>query len=213
MSPSSSAAWQVVVPVKGVDGAKTRLAAPHGVDRGLLAVAMALDTLESVCRVVAPSRVHVVTADDQFAAAATELGTSVIPDPRDDGLLGAIAAGLDSLPEDSPTAVLLGDLPGLRPEELDAALTRAQEHPRAFVPDRHGTGTVLLTGGPGIRHDPHFGADSAAGHEAAGYVRLDLRLPTLRTDVDLAEDLAAVLRMGTGRHTAALLGAAIDETA
>jgi 2-phospho-L-lactate guanylyltransferase len=213
MNQPSPAAWHVVVPVKGVVGAKTRLAPPHGVDRGHLAVAMALDTLESVCRVISPERVHVVTADAQFASAARELGTLVVADPADDGLLGAIGAGLHSLPSGSPTAVLLGDLPALRADELAAALAAAEAHPRAFVPDRHGTGTVLITGAPGIRLIPHFGTDSAAAHETAGHVRLDLPLPTLRTDVDLAEDLAAVLRMGTGRHTAALLGAAIDETA
>ncbi|MEO7070084.1 MAG: 2-phospho-L-lactate guanylyltransferase, partial [Nostocoides sp.] len=174
MSPSSPAAWHVVVPVKGVVGAKTRLAPPHGVDRGRLAVAMALDTLESVCRVIAPGRVHVVTADDQFASAATELGTHVVADPADDDLLEAIAAGLGVLTPGSPTAVLLGDLPALRPEELAAALAEADQHQRAFVPDRRGTGTVLLTGAPGIRLAPHFGADSAAAHEAAGYVRLEL---------------------------------------
>lgn len=212
MSSSARTEWHVVVPVKGVVGAKSRLAPPDGVDRGHLAVAMALDTLEAVCRVVAPGRVRVVTSDAWFAAAARDLGTLVVADPSG-GLLGAVAAGLDDLGPDALTAVLLGDLPALRPEHLRRALSAAEDHPRAFVPDRQGTGTVLLTGAPGIPFVPHFGTGSAAAHEVAGYTRLDLALPSLRTDVDVAEDLAAVLRLGTGRHTAGLLSAAIDATA
>ena len=213
MNQTPAVTWHVVIPVKGVAGAKTRLAPPHGVDRGRLALAMALDTIEAVCRVTSPDRVHVVTGDRQLGSAAKDLGTDVVPEPDGGGLLGAVATGLDQLAADSPTAVLLGDLPALRPHQLRRALAVAGQHQRAFVPDRQGTGTVLLAGAPGIRHEPHFGTGSAAAHERAGYARLELSLPSLRTDVDVAEDLAAVLRMGVGRHTTALLGAAIDATA
>ncbi len=213
MSAPSPADWHVVVPVKGVVGAKSRLVPPRGVDRGELAVAMALDTVESVCRVVAPGRVHVVTSDARFAEAAAGLGTVVVPDPVGAGLHRAVAAGLADLARGTHRAVLLGDLPALRPEELRQALTVAASHPLAFVPDRQETGTVLVTAAPGIRHTPHFGPGSAAAHETAGYTRLDLALSSLRTDVDLAEDLAAVLRLGTGRHTARLLGAPVDARA
>lgn len=213
MSSTSHAEWHVVVPVKGVAGAKSRLAPPRGVDRGDLAVAMALDTVESVCRVVAPGRVRVVTSDARFAGAAAELGTVVVPDPVVAGLLGAVRAGLAGVAVDTYRAVLLGDLPALRPEELRHALTVAERHARAFVPDRQDTGTVLVTATPGTPHTTCFGAGSAAAHEAAGYTRLDLAMSSLRTDVDLAEDLAVALRLGTGRHTAALLGAAIEATA
>ena len=82
-----------------------------------------------------------------------------------------------------PTAVLLGDIPTLRPKDLIEALSACAVHPRALVPDASGTGTVLLSAlSPQDLH-PRFGADSAREH-ARDCVRLDLDLPALRTDVD-----------------------------
>lgn len=200
--------WHVVLPVKGSVGAKTRLAPPPGVDRGALALAMAADTLAAVCLVVPAARVVVVTSDPAVAAPARRTGARVVADPGT-GLVAAVGAGLGSLPAHEPRAVLLGDLPALRPEALVAALMAASGHRRSFVADRRGSGTTLITAAAGAEHHPRFGEGSAARHEAAGYSRLEVEAPTLRTDVDDAADLLAVLRLGCGPATTALLGTSV----
>ncbi len=95
--------------------------------------------------------------------------------------------------EPGAVAVLLGDLPALRPNELGAALRAAERHERAMVPDAAGTGTTLITSLRGECHSPAFGPGSRAAHRAAGYVEVDLpRSSGLRSDVDTREDLSAL---------------------
>lgn len=197
--------WVVVVPVKPAAEGKSRLAGFLGpTERAALARAMALDTIEAAAATPGVVRVLVVTADAEIRASVP----FVVDDPGG-GLNAAIRAGLTQA--SGPVAVLLGDLPALRPDHLRAALDLASEHERAFVPDAEGTGTTLLTGLDGL--SPRFGVGSAASHEAHGHVRLDLpEDSTLRRDVDLPADVAAVARLGVGPRTAAVLsGAAVDE--
>ncbi len=49
-----------------------------------------------------------------------------------------------------PRAALLGDLPALRPEDLAAALGPRRPVERAVVADAEGTGSTLVTAGPGV---------------------------------------------------------------
>ena len=190
--------WVVVVPVKAAAEGKSRLAGfLDQVDRAALARAMALDTIEAAAATPGVERVLVVTSDAEIRSAVP----FVVDDPGG-GLNAAIRAGvaLASL----PAAVLLGDLPALRPDDLGAALALAQMHPLGFVADADGTGTTLLTGL--VAFTPRFGAGSAALHEADGHVRLDVPVgSTLRRDVDVPSDLAAVARLGAGPRTTAAL--------
>ncbi len=110
-------------------------------------------------------------------------------------------------------AALTADLPALRPTELAAALQAAvglAGFPtfRGYVADAAGTGTVLLTALGGVPLAPAFGAGSAAAHSASGAVGLDGAWPSLRCDVDTAQDLAVAAELGLGRHAAALVEAA-----
>lgn len=199
--------WRVVVPVKEADRAKTRLQPTHPLSRPALARAVAQDTLTAVCAALPPRDVLVVTTDPAAAGAATALGATVVADPGA-GLDAAVRAGVARvLPvDDGHTpgwAVLLGDLPSLRPEDLRDALARCAEHPRAVVPDADGTGTVLLTSTVGPP-EPRFGPGSAARHGVDATV-LELALPRLRRDVDTAADLAAALALGVGTATARVL--------
>lgn len=196
--------WRVVIPVKGGPSAKSRLHAPDGVDRLVLAGALALDTVAAAGAAVGLDHVLVVTADPVVDTDVIGLGAATLRDPGA-GLNAAIAAGLASVAPDEPVAVLLGDVAAARPAELVAALTAAAGHPLAFLPDAEGTGTVLLAARTALGLTPRFGPGSAAAHEAAGAWRLELPLPGLRRDVDDEESLRAALRLGVGRHTAALL--------
>lgn len=196
--------WRVVVPVKGGPAAKSRLRVPEGVDRLDLATALALDTVAAAVAAVGAPAVTVVTSDARVRAGLQGLGVDVVADPAA-GLNAAISAGLTRVRPDEAGAVLLGDVPALRPAELSAALALAAAHPVALVPDAEGTGSVLLAARPGVHVTPRFGAGSAAAHEAAGAVRLEPPLPGLRRDVDDEESLGQALALGVGRHTAALL--------
>lgn len=202
--PATSSTWRVVVPVKGGPDAKSRLRAPDGVDRLVLARALALDTVVAAAEAVGPEQVVVVTSDAEVTSAVTQLGARTEPDPGG-GLNAAVQAGLATIPSDRPAAVLLGDVPALRAVDLHAALTAADGTDCWFVPDAEGTGTVLLGAREASTARPQFGAGSAARHEAAGYVRLAVDLDRLRRDVDDEASLGEALRLGVGPNTAALL--------
>jgi 2-phospho-L-lactate guanylyltransferase len=139
----------------------------------------------------------------------------VLPEPSHEGsrsgLDAAAAAGVVAARSEAPEArvgVLLGDVPALRPDDLAAALAAAAGHGRAFVADAAGTGTTLLTVGPDVPFASRFGAGSAAAHAALGFVRLDVPdASTLRHDVDLPADLAALRALRPGPRTARLLDA------
>ena len=200
---TSTPDWHLVVPVKGGATAKSRLHPPHGVGREELALALATDCLTACCAGMPPGRVLVVTSDERVRRMAGDLGAVVAADPGA-GLDAAVAAGRDHvlgvLPSAS-VAVLLGDLPALRGEDLTAALGAAAAYPLAVVPDAAGDGTVLLTALAGADLTPAFGCGSAARHQAGGHHRLDLDLPRLRTDVDDDAALRAVVALGVGAAT------------
>ena len=189
--------WTLIVPVKGTALAKSRL----GGSNGALARAIALDTVDAAVGASGVAQVIVVTTADA-ASDFVDLGARVVIDTAS-GLVAAIELGLAEAARDAGTAVLLGDVPGLRPDELAAALEAATAHPRSFVADADETGTVLVTARPGVRHELRFGAGSRDGHAAAGYVELRGDWPGLRRDVDLPEHLRSDL---LGRRTRDALG-------
>ncbi|NLT55225.1 MAG: NTP transferase domain-containing protein [Actinomycetales bacterium] len=205
--PSDDEGWAVVLPVKGGDGAKSRLAAGAGA-----ALDIALDCLDAVLGCPEVDRAVVVTAHPPTARAVGLAGAPVVPESRPGaGLVAAVRDGLAALAgSPGPCAVLLADLPALRPGDLGAALRAAQAALRrtggpaaVFVPDAEGTGTVLLAAGSAAAIRPAFGPGSAAAHALAGAARLDLDLPRLRRDVDTAGDLRTAAVLGLGRRTAA----------
>ncbi|MET0419411.1 MAG: 2-phospho-L-lactate guanylyltransferase [Actinoplanes sp.] len=197
--------WTAVIPVKRLSAAKSRLrGAVPAARHGDLALAMVLDTATAVLAGRAVTDLVVVTDDPVAAAAVAGLGARVVPDHPDADLNAAMRYGADEVAGLGRfRAVLAGDLPALRPDQLDAALAGAEQ--RSFVADAAGTGTVLLTAPPGGPLDPHFGIDSAAAHARSGAQALTGDWPGLRQDVDTPADLATVLALGAGEHTCALL--------
>jgi 2-phospho-L-lactate guanylyltransferase len=221
MVPVTSFAWVVVVPVKPAARGKSRLAGVLDDDeRAGLVRAMALDTIDAARSTAGVRRVVVVTADAPLRrtltradgpSSAAPAPVSLVGEPpaSDDPLGAALHAGHDEarrLEPEAAVAVLLGDLPALRPDDLAAALGAAAARPTAFVADAAGTGTTLLTALPGAAFDPRFGPGSARAHAAAGHTALAVpAASTLRRDVDVPDDLRAAERAGTGRRTAAWL--------
>ena len=198
--------WRLIVPVKGQLTAKSRLHPPAGVARADLAHAFALDTITAAVACIPPAHLVVVTSDELTATFVRGQGGAVVSDPGD-GLNAAVGLGIEYVERilgPGPTAVLLGDIPTLRPQDLIEGLSACAGHPRALVPDASGIGTVLLSAlSPQDLH-PRFGPGSAGEH-ARDCVRLDLDLPALRTDVDDDQALRQAVTIGVGRHTAAVL--------
>ncbi|GIF02988.1 2-phospho-L-lactate guanylyltransferase [Actinoplanes siamensis] len=194
-----------VIPVKRLGAAKSRLRGAVPPERHPeLVLAMMLDTAAAVLNATVVAELIVVTDDEVVARAVREMGAKVSPDPAA-GLNAALRFGADEVGGlAAHRAVLTGDLPALRPADLDAALA-ATAPGRAFVPDAAGTGTVLLAAPPREPLEPRFGPGSAGAHRASGAVPLTGDWPGLRQDVDTAADLATVLRLGAGARTRTLL--------
>jgi 2-phospho-L-lactate guanylyltransferase len=199
----------LVVPVKRLERAKTRLRASlPGADHDALVLAMALDTVSAALDCPAVGQVLVVTDDPLAGPALTALGALSVPDVPDAGLNGALTHGAATAVRRAPgwgVAALGGDLPALRPAELAAALAAAAGTDRAFVADAVGTGTTLLAARPGIALRPGYGPGSATAHAGSGAVPLTPAWPSLRRDVDTAQDLAEAARLTLGPRTAAQL--------
>ncbi|WGX97171.1 2-phospho-L-lactate guanylyltransferase [Nocardioides sp. L-11A] len=195
---------QVLVPVKELDRAKSRLDVTEEARREL-ALGFVLDTIATVLRCAAVGEVVVGTRDAYVAARVADLGARVVVPPAPGDLNGDIAWALGRLAPGRPTAVLVSDLPAMSVADLDEALARARRRgiPRR-VADLDGTGTTLLTA-PDHRIEPRFGSGSAARHRAAGMEPLGDDLAGLRCDVDDMQSLRQAVRLGVGPHTAAVL--------
>jgi 2-phospho-L-lactate guanylyltransferase len=192
--------WGVVVPVKRLSLAKSRLGAYGDERRQALALAFAADVVVAAREV---AQVLVVTDDEQAAALLRSLGARVVPDDPDAGLNPALEHGAELLRLDRPelgVATVSADLPALRPADLAAVLALVLPGGRAFVSDSAGTGTTLLAAGPGAALSAAFGAGSRAEHLVSGAVELDAAAG-LRRDVDTPEDLEAAVALGLGAHT------------
>ncbi len=203
----SEARWTVVMPVKRLGAAKSRLrGALSGVPHEELALALAADTLRAARACPAVAGVLVVTDDARVRAAADAAGARVAADPGA-GLNAAFRHGAAVAGPRAAVAGLTADLPALRPAELAAAL-RATQGVRGYVADAPGGGTVLLAAPAGVPLEPRFGPGSAAAHAASGALPLAGDWPSLRRDVDTPADLAAAAGLGLGPRTAALLAGA-----
>jgi 2-phospho-L-lactate/phosphoenolpyruvate guanylyltransferase len=200
--------WTLVVPVKPLARAKSRLSGAAGPHRERLALAIATDTVSAVLRSSRVHRVVVVTDDPIAAPELAALGAVIVPDEPDSGLNPALfhgAAEARRLAPASAVGALSADLPSLRPAELDQVLDAASAAPNAFVADAAGVGTTLYTARPGASFTPVFGLDSRARHREGGARELDLEnVPSVRRDVDTIEDLREALELGVGPHTASV---------
>jgi 2-phospho-L-lactate guanylyltransferase len=180
-----------IVPVKGLNGAKSRLA-------GAL-------TPEERARLVADMLAHVLAACAE--AEAVERTLLVTPDPGlaprgldvlvDSGIghAAAIAAALADPRAAGGALVVMADCPLVTAESLDALAAAAR--PLALVAATDGGTNALALASPGIV-EPAFGVRGGAAltierARAAGIEPAVLDDPRLAFDVDLPEDHAAIL--------------------
>jgi 2-phospho-L-lactate guanylyltransferase len=205
MGAAEGSGWSLVVPVKTLILAKTRLAEAAGPYRAALAVAVAVDTVTAALACPLVARVVVVTADPVPAAALKAVGAHVVGDPLR-GLNAALRSGAEEavrIAPGDPVGALQADLPALRPNELAVALSAALEFDQSFVPDAIEVGTTFYGVRPGVPFRPRFGGESRARHLSGGAKELALDgIPSVRRDVDTVADLRMALALGVGARTA-----------
>ncbi|WP_035852870.1 2-phospho-L-lactate guanylyltransferase [Kitasatospora azatica] len=205
--------WSLVLPVKPLALAKSRLEPYAGAHRSQLALAFALDTVTAALNCPAVGQVLVVTRDPVAGPRLAELGAVLVTDEPGGGLNPALshgAAHARRLRPGTPLAALSADLPALRPDELARVLGAVPAAGRAFLADAPGHGTTLLACAAGLPLAPAFGGASRRRHAAGGAHELALPdVPSVRRDVDTGADLAQALALGVGPHTLAAAAALV----
>lgn len=205
--------WTVIIPVKSLPQAKTRLASSL-TDAALhetLVRAIRADTIAAAQDADGVARILVVldTVDALDGATDAHLHEDV---PQTCELMVQVEPGLNASLREAADhaaarwpgdgiAALVGDLPALQPHELGSALAAAASTPTAFVADADGVGTTLLTALPGAAFAPEFGAESAVRH--ARVAAPVAAAPGLRQDVDTEADLRRAVDLGVGPRTRA----------
>jgi 2-phospho-L-lactate guanylyltransferase len=205
---AGAAPWAVVIPVRAFAQSKAALGGHIGGHHAELAHAFYLDTLRAVRATPGVGLVIVVTADPLAASQARVLGAvTLVERPDDAGAEGAALRGVSALAPEAPVAVVVADLPALRPEELQQTLTAAAGRHRCFVPDRTGRGTTAVTARRARDLRPVLGPGSSARNASGGAHAIALPASAgLRLDVDTPADLAAARTCGLGIYSAAVLG-------
>jgi 2-phospho-L-lactate guanylyltransferase len=201
---TSGNSWSVIVPVKRLDNAKTRLDVRVDL-RADLAVAMAYDTVAAIVAAEAVAEVVVVTDDARARELLSPLGVRLVRDEPDAGLNAALAYGADQA-EQPLIAAISSDLAALRTEDVTAVLSEAARHDRAVVADLPGRGTTLLAATHRDRFVPAYGTESFAAHLAAGAVDITASAQaSVRRDVDTLAGLREAIELGVGPATRAAL--------
>jgi 2-phospho-L-lactate guanylyltransferase len=198
--------WSVLVPVKRLDRAKTRLdvRTPARAD---IALAMAIDTVRAVGAADTVAEVVVITDDPRAAAALAEIGARIVADVPDAGLNPALRHGA-SVALSPRIAALSSDLPALRSPDLDAVLAESTRHALAAVSDLSGTGTTLLAVGSDAQFAPAFGENSFREHLRHGAEDISaFAAVSVRHDVDTLDALRSAVALGVGPETARAVSA------
>jgi len=199
--------YVVLLPVKPPARGKSRLATLPDPVRRRLAEAFALDTAAACLAAETVGAVLAVTDDAGFSTELTSIGCVAIPDGVADDLNGTLVQAAAEASRRWPGLVpvaLTGDLPALRPSDLDAALRSVPTGRPAYVSDADGVGTTLYTAGV-EEFAPRFGDGSREAHDDAGAWPVPGPLATLRRDVDAVDDLRAAAMLGLGPRTAAVV--------
>lgn len=196
-----------LVPVRGLEGAKSRLGeALDAEERRTLVEHLLVRTVAAAAATPAVVEVLAISPDPDVLALARTLGARGIIQERgglnealDIGRAAAVAAGADAV------LVVPGDLPAVTAAELARIVDRARAHLGwpgtreagslalvALVTDRAGTGTNVLLVAPPDAIAFHFGEGSrdlhAGAAHAAGAAYLEIAGP-LDLDLDTPDDL------------------------
>jgi len=187
MDLAFAADWCVIMPIKGGVEAKSRLGSLPDVNA--LADRLATRTLAAVLACPEVARVVIVTADENWRRPTAER-ISTVQDPGQ-GLNAALCVARDHEVGSKFLVIVPADLPLLDAHELATVLQQARSHARAFVRDKDGTGTTLLTALDAIDLQPQYGEGSAAAHLKSGAIELSAPR-SVRFDIDTPADLRSI---------------------
>ncbi|MEB2311983.1 MAG: 2-phospho-L-lactate guanylyltransferase [Sorangiineae bacterium] len=182
-----------VVPVKGFERAKSRLAPMLG-ERARAELAGALFERVLAALLAAPgvARVLVVSDSDAVLERAAQAGATTRRDAARGGLGRIVDAALAEL-DGARALVVMSDLPLITVEDI--ALVTSSAAPVVIAPDERGEGTNALA----LPLPPPFAtafgaADSARRHRALAPGAAVVRSPGLAFDLDEPADLAELER-------------------
>lgn len=203
-----------IVPVRGLERAKTRLGeALDPEERRALVQGLLRRTIQAAIMTPGIRAVAVVSPDPEALAVAADSGAVTLPQGGG-GLNEGLADGRAWARELGATALIVvpADLPAIGPAELERFLVAARDRLAArrttggpatalvaLVPDRRGDGTNLLLLSPPGAVPFHFGPGSRAAHARAAerrgatYLEID---GLLELDLDTPEDLLAAEAAG-----------------
>jgi 2-phospho-L-lactate guanylyltransferase len=207
--------WSIVIPLKRLDQAKSRLRGVPVPLRRALVVAMARDVRDAALACHDVGEIVVVTRDPAWRSLLGGRRLRFVAESPMDSLNEALRRGAATCrrtPAGHGVAALTADLPALRPAELALALGPAEAAPTFFVPDAHGDGTTLFAARSPAQFWPHYGVGSRARHIEAGALEIHRpELTGIRQDVDTLEDLTRAQALGLGQHTGAVLARILTE--
>ena len=193
-----------VVPVAGLEGAKSRLGEVlDAEERHDLVERLVRHTVATVAAAPGIDEAIVVTPDDEVRALALELGARPIRQ-LGRGLDAGLREGrADALATGAAAMVIVPiDLPRLSTAAVEALIAPLASPERPLVvlaPDRHGRGTNALLVAPPDAIELRFGPDSREAHrraaEAAGARFVEIG-GALALDLDTPDDLLLVERIG-----------------
>jgi len=194
---------RIIVPHRGLEAAKTRLASSLSPEERIMLVSQLLQRVLKVTRemcddvvVISPSRALAEIVEPSGARLVVQRGMGLNE--------GLEQARFDALVEDIGTLIVLhGDLPNLRASDvsvLAAALPDGDAPAVAIAPDRAGTGTNgLALRPPGVIRF-RFGVGSFAAHleevQLAGVPLVAVNRAGLAFDLDTPEDLTRWFELG-----------------
>jgi 2-phospho-L-lactate guanylyltransferase len=187
----------VIIPVGGLDGAKSRLGAVlDAEERQELVRRLARSTIRAAVAATGVSETIVITPDDEVRELALDAGARPLRQ-RSRGLnAGLREARKEAVAADADAVLILPiDLPRVTTAAIEAilrTLAAAATPVVGIVPDRHGRGTNGLYLAPPDVIDVQFGGDSREAHAAAGRAAgalvVEIDSP-LAVDIDTPDDL------------------------
>ena len=194
---------RIIVPHRGLEAAKTRLAPSLDPAERIMLASQLLQRVLRVARevtgdvvVITPSRPLAEIVEASGARLAVQRGMG-LNEGLDQARTDALIDGIQTL------VILHGDLPNLRGEDIEAlvrALPGGDEPGVAIAPDRAGTGTNALALRPPGVIGFRFGVGSFAAHaaevERAGVPAVAVDRAGLAFDLDTPEDLTRWLELG-----------------
>jgi 2-phospho-L-lactate guanylyltransferase len=202
----------ILIPVKNLSTAKQRLASMlDQAARTELAQAMLLDVLHAVANCSA-KKVAIVTTDPHATRLAQEFNFETIADNNvsETAAIEFATQVCESRGIES-TLVIPGDIPLIKPQELNQILQAFPEEGSVLVPaaDRRGTNAAFRR--PAGLFPLRFGNDSFKPHLEAARATLKpclvLSLPGIALDIDNPEDLRQLLETPGDTHAQRLLRA------